>query len=70
MKDPDGLLLRMALSMYLGERCQGCGKIFDTVESLDDTVWWPHDGGRIGHKTCFEADQAKGGDDENTVSDM
>lgn len=61
MKDPDGVLLRLAMSMFLGETCQGCGKPFDTLESLKDAVWWPHDDGRVGHKECFEAARAAGG---------
>ena len=48
-------LLRLACSAYLGETCQGCGKTIDTFEEMTDTVWWPHDKGRIGHKRCFDA---------------
>ena len=44
----------MALSMYLGEECQGCGKVYETLEELKDTVWWPWEKGRIGCKGCFD----------------
>lgn len=47
-------LVRFAMSMYTGEKCQGCGKTFDTVESLRDSVWWPWKEGRVGHKACYE----------------
>jgi len=47
-------LVRLAMSMYTGEKCQGCGKTFDTVESLHDSVWWPWKEGRVGHKACYE----------------
>ena len=60
LEDPDGSLLRLAASMYLGETCQGCGKTFETFESLENAVWWPHDGGRIGHRECYEAAKAGG----------
>jgi len=49
-----GPLVRFAMSMYTGEKCQGCGKTFDTVESLHDSVWWPWAEGRVGHKACYE----------------
>jgi hypothetical protein len=49
--------LRLALSCYVGEKCQGCGNAFASIEEIKNTnaVWWPHDGGRIGHKKCFDA---------------
>ena len=50
---------RMVFSAYLGETCQGCGKTIDSFEDMMDTVWWPHDGGRIGHKKCYETRKAK-----------
>ena len=46
---------QIAFGAYLGETCQGCGKIIDTFEDMMRTVWWPHDKGRIGHKRCFDA---------------
>jgi hypothetical protein len=54
--DPGSLdpLVRMALSMYLGEECQGCHKTFDTLESLMGSVWWPWRKGRIGHRVCYD----------------
>jgi hypothetical protein len=61
-RDPGPLdpLVRMALSMYLGEECQGCHKTFDPLESLNDSVWWPWEKGRIGHKSCYEQANARG----------
>ena len=52
-------LVRLALSMYLGEECQGCHKTFDTLESLTGSVWWPWEKGRIGHKACYEQANAE-----------
>ena len=46
---------QIVFGAYLGETCQGCGKIIDTFEDMMRTVWWPHDKGRIGHKRCFDA---------------
>ena len=52
-------LVRFAMSMYLGEKCQGCGKTLDTVDSLRDSVWWPWKEGRVGHKACYEKANTK-----------
>jgi hypothetical protein len=48
-------LLRLILSTYLGDTCQGCGQTFNTLQDMKDSVWWPHEKGRIGHRRCFEA---------------
>jgi len=50
-------LLRLALAMYVGEKCQGCGHEFASPDDLvtREVVWWPHDGGRVGCKTCYES---------------
>lgn len=58
MKDSDAIL-KIVLSAYLGEKCQGCGQRFETIDSLKDSVWWPWDEGRIGHKECFELHQKR-----------
>mgnify|MGYP001610845784 CR=1 FL=1 len=47
-------LVRLALSMYLGEKCI-CGHKFTTLDELNGTVWFPHDTGRITHKECYDA---------------
>lgn len=52
--DTDEALLKLGMSQFLGEECQGCGKIFMTFDDLKDTVWWPWDGGRIGHDECYK----------------
>ena len=46
--------LDIALMAFVGEKCQGCQKTFETIESLNDSVWWPWEGGRIGHKKCYD----------------
>lgn len=48
-------LLKLCLSAYVGETCQGCGKTFDNIDQVKESVWWPHDGGRLGHPKCFAA---------------
>lgn len=51
-------LLRLALSMYLGERCKYCNATFQTLDDLKDAVWAGyHDGGRLAHESCFKAAQ-------------
>jgi hypothetical protein len=32
-------LVDMAMSMYLGEVCAFCGKEYNTLDDLKDTVW-------------------------------
>jgi hypothetical protein len=46
-------LLWLAVSAYLGEKCQGCGRQFKTLASMVGSVWWPHENGRIGHELCY-----------------
>jgi len=46
------LAAQIAISMYIGEKCL-CGESFDTLESLDDAVFWPRGENRIGHKDCW-----------------
>lgn len=46
---------RVALSMYLGERCKYCLGVFDTLESLHDAVWAGyHEHGRLAHERCWK----------------
>ena len=48
-------VLRMTLSMYLGERCKYCGVTFTTLEDLDYAVYaGSHQWGRLAHKECWE----------------
>ena len=48
-------VLRMALSMYLGERCKFCGVTFATIDDLDSTVYAGcHQWGRLAHKACWD----------------
>lgn len=55
-------LLRTVLSTYLGEQCPWCRVTFDTLESLEDAVWAPWEGGRIAHKACFDEYKNKDGE--------
>jgi hypothetical protein len=46
---------KLALSMYLGERCKYCGVTFNELDDLKDTVWAGyHQWGRLAHKTCWD----------------
>ena len=48
-------VLRLALSMYLGERCKYCGVTFATLDDLHDTVFAGyHQWGRLAHKECWD----------------
>ena len=48
-------LLGFCMSAYVGEKCQGCGKTFESIQEIEDreAVWWPHEEGRIGCKDCY-----------------
>ena len=52
-------LLRLAMWQYSGEVCQGCGRKIVTLSDMVDTVWWPWEGGRIGHGKCYRKWLAK-----------
>jgi hypothetical protein len=51
-------MLKVALSMYLGEACKYCGHVY---ESLDDPLFRTavfagyHDRGRLACKACWDA---------------
>ena len=48
-------LAQIAISMYLGETCPYCLKVFDTMESLQGSVFNGYtEYGRIAHKDCFD----------------
>jgi hypothetical protein len=50
------LAFRMAMTMYLGEACKYCGKVFETLEDLRDVVYAGyHDRGRTACRSCWEA---------------
>lgn len=56
--DDDGkqAVLRLAMSMYLGETCPYCMVKFDTLDDLKSSVWnGPTEYGRIAHGDCFFA---------------
>ena len=47
--------VKIAMSMYLGERCKFCLERFETLESLQDAVWAGcHEHGRIAHQRCWD----------------
>ena len=44
----------IALSFYLGEQCKYCGKEYQIIEDLDNTVWAGyHSHGRLACKQCW-----------------
>ena len=52
-------MLRLALSMYLGEACKYCGVVFETLEDLNEAVYAGyHERGRLAHKACWDANNA------------
>ena len=52
---PHDELLKIAMSMYLGERCKFCGKTYNTLDDLKQTVWAGyHEHGRLACKECWD----------------
>ena len=46
----------LAMSMYLGERCAYCGRLYETLDDLKETVWYgPHEHGRLACESCWKA---------------
>lgn len=55
-------IVEMALSMYLGEGCKYCPRIFETLEDVKDTVWAGfHERGRLACKSCWDANNPSAG---------
>ena len=47
-------VVKIALSMYIGERCKFCGKEYKTLEDLQDTVYvGDHEHGRLACASCW-----------------
>jgi len=47
--------IKIALSMYLGEKCKYCGKEYKALKDLDNTVWaGSHANGRLACKKCWD----------------
>ena len=42
----------IAMQVYVGDVCQGCGNAM-TQADLEDAVFWPHDKGRAAHEACY-----------------
>ena len=52
--DAHNTLVNLAMSMYLGERCKYCDKVYETIADLDTTVWAGyHEHGRLACETCW-----------------
>lgn len=51
---PDDTLVNLAMSVYLGERCKYCDKVYETIDDLNKTVWAGlHEHGRLACETCW-----------------
>jgi hypothetical protein len=47
-------MVRLALSMYLGEKCKYCLRQYTTLEDLENTVWAGyHEHGRLACQSCW-----------------
>lgn len=47
---------QVAMSMYLGESCKYCGKVYETLDDLKNTVYaGPHEHGRLACESCWKA---------------
>ena len=48
-------LMEMTLSMYLGEQCKYCLRIFDTLDDIKTAVYAGyHEHGRLACKKCWD----------------
>ena len=48
-------VFQIAMSMYLGERCAYCERVYKTLDDLEDTVWYgSHEHGRLACKACWD----------------
>ena len=49
-------ITEMAMSMYLGEQCKYCPKVFETLDDLRTAVYAGyHEHGRVACKSCWDA---------------
>lgn len=46
--------IRRMNQSFVGDRCPLCGKVFDTVDSMQDTVWAPNPQGHIACGSCWD----------------
>jgi hypothetical protein len=54
-------LVEAAFSTYLGEQCKYCGKTYQTLDDLKDTVWaGVHEHGRLACRSCWSANNKAG----------
>lgn len=62
---PHDVAVRIALSMYLGEKCKFCKEEFKTLEDLKTAVWAGyHEHGRLAHESCWVTHEGKEQKDE------
>ena len=48
-------MVKLALSMYLGEHCKYCDREFETLVDLEDSVYAGyHDRGRLACQKCWD----------------
>ena len=53
-------VLKITLSMYLGERCKYCGVTFESLDDLKTSVYaGPHQWGRLAHKSCWDKNNSE-----------
>jgi hypothetical protein len=48
-------MVDVALSMFIGDKCKGCGKTLDTKEEVKESVGWIWEHGRVGHEDCYKS---------------
>ena len=47
--------VKICMSAYLGEQCKFCGKTYETLDDLEDTVWAGyHEHGHLACKECWQ----------------
>ena len=53
--------VNLALAMYLGESCKYCGKVYETLDDLKDTVYAGyHEHGRLACQKCWNENNKAG----------
>ena len=54
-------LVELTLSMYLGEKCKFCLRLFETLDDLKDAVYAGyHEHGRVACKSCWRRNEKNG----------
>ena len=61
-------MLRLAMSMYLGEQCKYFGRTYETLEDLHDTVFAGyHEHGRLACGSCWRENNPEARPSNNGV---